>query len=560
MSEDRGEGRSEELSVSVVGAITDAVVKGIIEQKEKEKAAGCTPSRQSVSVQDEIRSENVNISDQGLVDLDENKGNSEMIDRIACQDRPEQARDRQVSGGFQWEDELTGNDCQNDEYDSDVESVDLVEADLENAKLILRKMNNYRREIRALKDKEKQRLYGGSNTKDCPMPKFPNPRSIVYRNLDISHDFKLVEYNFPRTKFSGKPGTMDIYQFMTLLKNAQEYCPVHPRDFKRILLNRLLPPALGMAHGWFANPKNDLRKVLTRLYDSFCNSISTPDARHAMKTIEVPKGTSFSAYIAELEFLGVYASRGGSHPEENALLVSLLAQEGLEHGLPEQAFKLCFRKICEVREDLGREPHIEDITAALCKISREIDYEMKTAKNFQWGRDRESFMHTNKITPMHRTNNVFKGKTDKKYSPKINTVNVEKPKTGNQGSFKGTKPAGQSGQKKTVFGKGKGQNPKVKGQANGRMHCSFCHERTHTCAMGCYSIRDDNLKVYTGPPAQVPCSLCVSEMDTEYTHPVAKCPIRPRMMRHYLEGTAIPRGAFKEYFERKRSSMKNMKQ
>lgn len=526
----------DEKKVEILDAITEPIVKGVVAQIEKEKAekeliASC---EEDPSVpKDQIQPENMS-------EHSEHAGKSHS-ERVLKEKVEQEFQD------FSW-DNKKESECENKEEKSEkfdpFKPDERLSHELQMEGYVMQRLYEFSQKLKVLEDKDKQRLYG-SNFRECPMPSFPHPSVAGYKDLDSSHDFKLVDYNFPKIKFSGKPGTTDVHMFMTLLKSAQEFCPVHPNDFKRILLNRLAPPALGMVYGWFSLPNADLRGVLNRLYDSFASNIAPEDARNAMKKFQVPKGTKFQEYLAELEYLGGFAARGGATPSENSLLVSLLMQEGLEHGLPEGAYKLCFNKICEVREDRGREPQMEEITAALSKIKREVDFEMRTAKHYVWGRDRDPFMISMKITTM-----TPKGKTEKTFS-KIHMMNVNKVSANKGQPSKGKSSNGQQGQKKTDV-KGKSQDKKVNYQvkSNSRMHCSFCNQRNHHCASPCYAIKDDNLKQYEGPPAQEPCKHCVKAFDVELTHPVKMCPIRDIMMKYYAEGKVTPVGLFKEYYER----------
>ena len=537
--------KKDEISVEIVEQLAEGIVDEREKEKEREKGERSKIKKEEPSVPlEESRVEAMSDGSDGG-----KKGGPEEDPQPDCGEYP----------GFEWDDPNKVKETCRESYDRDLDGA-LVEDDLHHSDKILDTLNFLKDGLRILQNKDKQRLYG-NNYKECPMPEFPHPTKTRYKSLENSHDFKLVEYNFPRIKFSGKPGpsSPDIHQFMTQMKHAQEFCPVHPKDFRRVLLMRLAPPALGMVHGWFSNPKTDLRKAINRLYDSFANNIDSDDARSCMKKFEVPKGTKFSIFIAELEFIGGFASRGGTNPEENSLLVSLLCQEGLEHGLPEAAYRLCFHKICEIREDLGREPYMEEIMAGLSKIKREVDFEMNRAKGFTWGRDREFFMHTNKLGPMHKTSqssntnsqgNNYKGK---KFTPKVNAVQTT------QTNSKQGKPSGQQGQKKNVFqkavkGQNSAENEKVNYQkqvSDGKKECSFCKERTHTCSSGCWSCKDDNKKQYQGPPAQEACKHCLKAFKGEQLfHPMDYCPIRPAMLAMYKKGELKPRGMFKDHVER----------
>ena len=514
-----------------------------------------------------------------------------------CEEKPGSSKDTNPSGnggnpprkgrnppGGGDDPDDSDDDC-GDEYDSDDDCEDeydepekecnkdfelegkITKKDIQDLKFLTETLNKHRDDIRKLKDIDEKRVFGRAED-DIPLPKFP--KNAKYKSLDKAADYKLVEFNFPRNKFTGKKGS-DVREFLTMMKQAQSYCPVTPREFRRVLVSRLAAPALGMVNKWMEDPTMTVKAILCRMYDTFGENIVPKEARDCCKVYEAPESFSFSKMLSELQFVAGHASRGHSNSEGAKLLDSLLVQDALAHGLPVEAHKLVYNKTCEIRDFLGgREPDVTQLINGLSKIKREVNNEMKLAKNFTWGREREDFITTQKLGPMSKKGDSYKSKSKvtsfktKKYSPKVSaaTVNAKIHKDSKvikEPTFvpkkNVPKPNPPMGHFKHVnnFNKNNRNNGPNNGQSKNRTKkdlCSFCGSWTHSSYDGCYAIMDDNCKRYTGAGAQEPCSICVKKLNVELTHPVIYCPLRKKMLEFYRIGKVTPRGLFKSHVER----------
>lgn len=457
-------------------------------------------------------------------------------------------------------DDIADSSDSDTDLDSDTDSIDEAIENGISDEYLLDKIRDFKRGIKDLKRIEHGRLHS-DNLLHIPRPRFP--KGVNYRNMNSSEDFKQIEFNYPKIKFSGSPKLrkaqdLDIYEFLSMMTEGQKHCPVSRSDFKRLLLARLAPPALGMCNTWMRDKNCTITKLFNRLYKTFSANLTPAEARNLLRKYTFPRNLSFDQALSEFQYLGDYAGRGGNSKEENALVVTFAVQDGLEYGLPPGAYKLCFNQMNDAKRYYGRELYLGELIDSLRQIADKVDLEMRHAKNHNWAKERDFLEIMNKSA---RPKAIGMSKSNKKFVHE-HSVQINEAKSlhgqGGQTKIKSPKGKGQGkGQKKAVLpdthaGQGgqKGNKVNMASGAKEKKYCSLCTSHTHNASDKCYSIVDNNGKVYEGPPTQEACPTCVRNCQRDMMHPTRLCPLRAEMVKKYKAKLAIPRGIFKAVLEK----------
>ena len=468
------------------------------------------------------------------------------------------------------------NEMSDLEYDSD--SDPLAEAANNgnlSADVLVKEICRMNKSLRNMRRVEHSKLHA-DNLVHCPRPSFPpETANFRYKSMGSSEDFKIIEFNFPRVKFSGNPKTkkafdMDVYEFLSIMVEGQKHCPVSKSDFSRLLLARLAPPALGMVKGWMLDPNCTINKICNRLFKTFGSPISPRDAKDYIRKYSIPKSLTFDQVLSEFQYLADYAGRGDRDNRENALASVYAVMDGLENSLPEQAYTICYEQILDLRRYYGREPYLGELLDSLRQVTDKVDRVLKLTKSHHWGKARDFLdFEFKKKNP---TQSSFQGtsKSNKNKGYGVNETKVQVNEANSKG-FSG-KGKGQSNQQPTAKGKGQGkgsfkgnfsgpsgqqaqqkQKPQKVDTASGaKKYCCFCGANTHNAADGCWLILDDNMKPYTGPPAQDSCRICIGKkVKKELKHPERVCPLRDKMLALYKAKWVQPKGYVKAVLEGK---------
>ena len=463
------------------------------------------------------------------------------------------------------------SDLEDFDFESDTDSIsDAINEGNFNYDFVVRQFKRYSKSLKNIRRLEHGRFHEDSLL-HIPRPSFP--AHVTYRSLDKPEDFKIIEFNFPRIKFTGNlkssnKQNMDVYEFLNTLCEGQKYCPVSKKDFIRILLARLAPPALGMVNSWLLDKNITITKLCNRLYKTFNVSIIPRDALEKIRKYLKPRNLSFDQQLSEMQYLADFAGRGGPNGHENAVAITYAVQDGLEHSLPERAYTICLSQMLEAKRFHNRELYLGELIDCLRQVAEKVDREIKMAKGFSFAKERDFLDFTSKTSQSSQSSSNNQGSSSSKgfknNKKSVNETKVQAPQKQNTQSTKGKAPSQSQGYVGKGKGQGKGQSNHAtqnnKGQqgqkvnmasgAKDKPFCSLCCGNNHKASDNCYSIVDDNLKQYQGPPTQDPCTICLRNItNKKMKHPEDMCPLRAAMIAHYKAGRYTPRGHFKRVLE-----------
>ena len=381
----------------------------------------------------------------------------------------------------------------------------------------------------------------------CPV-KPPNFRKRPARySLGNSNDLKVIQYNYSARTFHDGTKGQSIHDFLFLLSEAFKSCPVNEEDFKKLLVQRTSGPALDIVSGMIAD-KEDVEDIYSELYLTFSEGCTAHEARSILKRYTIPRSYGLSQAISEIGMLGQIAGRTGAGPKQNRHFLSTLTQDALESALPDEAWKICHKAISRERFRKGREPTFRDIRKCLRPETEHVDFLIAKNKDFKFAPKRKLF---SVCTKAHYKDEVVPAKRAK-YSNEVE-LECNDTQSGQKDSKEKGKGKGKQESKKNLNNSNKTPSSKKSNETKKEKNpkddsfCSFCGEHTHNSYQGCYSCVDENKKVYMGPGAKDPCSICLPKVKDKLRHPENYCPLRPKMLEMYKAGELRPRGKFKTW-------------
>lgn len=427
-------------------------------------------------------------------------------------------------------------------------------------------------------NKNAKKIYGNSFDR-IPLPKFEG--KTFYSILD-GFQAKTIEIIYlPRVKFTGEGG-MRVSEFLTFLTEAHDRCPVSEDDFKNILINKLQGRPMDLVNSW-KRAKYSIQNIYRSLFETFSNAITSTEAREKLSNYSFPRHFKIAQILSELTMLADYAVQGGADTDQSQLLATIYVQDALQKSLPLAAYKLCYAQINEKRREINKEPMVSELVISILEKAPEIDLELTTSRHHKFGINRKLFSVLNK-------NNDKPDKIDRPTNPRpmIAAIAGSKSAQYNNKKFDKTKAAsnrttnrfnasklnkyipkklqGRRDLRKNVYakinnykpnqesnGKSSGQNPRnnnLNAKSNSSkkvLKCSFCGALGHSASNGCWSIMDDQFKLFEGPISQVECSNCKDKLKLKLYHMVKFCPLRERMLKAYKEGLVTPRGIFRKW-------------
>ena len=132
-------------------------------------------------------------------------------------------------------------------------------------------------------------------------PEFFSPYPVLTSPAKMADSYKI----FPtRHKFSGTPkdGTMDLIEFLTLVKTAQRQCRLNEEEFLDVLLACTTGPAHSLLAEWIAN-KLSISHIFHNFTLHFDNRPTAEDARKQLASYKAPKDTNFARVSSHLSKL-----------------------------------------------------------------------------------------------------------------------------------------------------------------------------------------------------------------------------------------------------------------
>ena len=422
-----------------------------------------------------------------------------------------------------------------------------------------------------------------------PLPDFSKPTHSLlnpYHSRTIDTVFNHIKYD-PR-------GSTRIAEFLTSLTEAQKHCPVSREDFLRLLLSKCSGRALELVTIW-SRSKHSIEHIYKGLFDAFDDSFDSSEIRKLLSTYKFPRYFKLRIVLAELQILISQALRAGSTETEGILLMSILLQDTLRQCMPMGANKIINVELNKLKRCKLREPHVNEIVEALLEQSSEIDFEIQSATGYQFGPPREPyslsdrkgkdvFQNKKKVSFFKRAKvNSLEGSTFKKgnvssepkkvYSRPTPTPSFSRPnstpsstrpnstpsssKFTPRGGNSNNKPAGSNNRtskgpnmskRKLSFNSNKAMDKFKKFSPRRLSSCSLCGSLGHEASETCYSIVDNNFRIFEGPPSQIHCSNCYEKLNKRFYHIVKFCPLRTFMIESYKKGLFTPRGIFKKYY------------
>jgi hypothetical protein len=355
---------------------------------------------------------------------------------------------------------------------------------------------------------------------------------------------------FPvKGKFSGNNGTdsLTIHEFFNNMAVAQEQMRLTEKEFIHMLLMCTAGKAHELITQW-SNQNESIKNIYYNLSLQYDRRITPELARQKLTNLMAAKNTDLPRHISNIMSLADRASYALPQGSSRQAYYNNEAIQALIRSLPPTSKSVCSNLFHSLSAKARRAITFMELSRPLNSLRDTIDLDIK--------QNGMSFVNTNKPSSSNSKNRKGKGKGYSTYS--VGTVHEEnstyeenqgKQRTqykqnqtaGNQGNtavaYQSNVPYAVNTKSNTGY-KGNNGAQKQQGyinstQANAgkggkqRRYCSLCGKTTHTAAMGCRNMKDNNGQVVAIQPAQATCNICPATVVPRLNHPAYLCPFRP---------------------------------
>jgi hypothetical protein len=387
------------------------------------------------------------------------------------------------------------------------------------------------------------------NESTCPPPFFSPVPSITTGHLR-NEAMKCFPTRAP--KFAG--GTtnlrdgMDIIEFLSAMKTAQEYCKLSEKEFKQFLLLCTTGRAHALLSEWIELGES-IPTIFHNLVMHFDRRLTPESAKELLFNYRAPKSLS----LKEVETnIMLWVSRAATMLPAGSSRIAYYNMEIIQtliRSLPPSSSARVQSVFNTLSARLGRAAQATELSRALNIDRHSIDLDIKRngvdkhnrlvsvpkllKKKPNSGRvyvlnatpdpriiasqnryiNNQPRVYSTMVQGSHTTNrNNYSGNRQKTFSkgPNQNTARPSRPTTQNK-NFRGSKNKNQSFRQT---------------KHTSRDYCSLCGHKDHIASEDCpYMVSDTGAKVHMMPTHST-CALCPKNISPRLNHPSIFCPYR----------------------------------
>ena len=366
---------------------------------------------------------------------------------------------------------------------------------------------------------------------------------------------------FPtRHKFTGsvKDGSMDVVEFLRLIRSAQLHTGLSEEEFKEMMLASTTGKPHALLVAWMAH-EEDVPTIFHNLMIHFDRSISPEVAKQQLHEYKAPKGSTLAKVETHIMLL---ADRAAIMLPAGASRDSYYNMERIQtliKCLPPHSSSLVQSKFNDLSAKLNHAATAAQLSCALNGLRHVIDKDIQ-----EHGADRRLKVAT-KIKPYQnirprrvntfsvsqpinntsqlmnnahrynsRTNSLHSSLRPVSHRSRITTYHTGQAR-GKSSSHRGRSIAhrnpnfqqlGHRDNTGRFLARRSGpQRPNTFRQTQGS-YCSLCGRKDHTSAQGCPFIVTDQGKNIKIMPTLGTCSACPARITTRLNHPSSLCPFR----------------------------------
>jgi len=368
-------------------------------------------------------------------------------------------------------------------------------------------------------------------------------------------------------KFSGqnRDGSMDILEYLSIIKAAQAQCNLSESEFKEMLLASTTGKAHVLIAAWI-NLEEDPASIFHNLLLHYDKRETPEEARMKLYTYKAPKYSNLNEVEAHIMHLARRAVDNLPQGPSRKAAYQMEFIQGLVRSLPPHSAMEIQSINNNLSARLGRAATAVEISRALNAIKHSIDMDIKnngqdTMRKFG-SNIKTPYKGSNRITrhsayALTRGNNTH-GTNTAQYAPNrgnnIHGTNTAQyaPRRPNQGlgynpsQMRQSRPyqTRQFTMRTNYNGTGANNyaapqfqrisNPNRMPLGNNKRaqnntqinYCSLCGKKDHTVKDGCPNMVDDNGDQVQCFPSHGTCQICPEKVSPRLNHNAVYCPYR----------------------------------
>ena len=359
-------------------------------------------------------------------------------------------------------------------------------------------------------------------------------------------------------RFSGQPGRdngMDIIEFLSALKTAQEYCKLSEKEFKQFLLLCTTGRAHTLIMEWI-NLQESIPTIFHSLLMHFDKRMTPESAKELLFSYKAPRNLSLKEVETNIMLWVSRASALLPAGPSRIAYYNMEIVQTLIRSLPPMSSARVQSVFNTLSARLGRAALATELSRALNIDRHAIDTDIRqngVDKNYKAASynqkkprravsyavsipvQQQSPVKNNNNNNNYKKNNVYNQNGNRPNRVKVyNTTatpfpfrNQNKP-VGFQNRSSKNRPNAQ----KNANTRGNPQRGNFRSNSNKhhasnkRNYCSLCGKHDHIASQGCpHMVSDSGVRVGVMPTHQN-CTACPARVNPRLNHPAALCPFR----------------------------------
>jgi hypothetical protein len=371
---------------------------------------------------------------------------------------------------------------------------------------------------------------------------------------DLQHKAEIMKMFPIRHKFTGsmQDSSMDIVEYLGLMRDAQNECNLSEKEFKAMLMASTTGKPHALIREWIAN-EEDIPTIYHNLIIHYDKRIAPEQAKTELSTYKVPKNSNLAKVEAHLMALANRAATMLPAGPSRTAFYNMEVIHALIRGLPPSSSSLVQMKYNELSARQGRAATVAELSRALHSVRYAIDKDIKTN-----GQNRTADP-VNPRTGIQRAKELsrrgaYKYKTSYAVTQPVSNIPMVQhypsrdttymadnsgtqraPQRGRSNStsrrFPNSRSNSQPGTNRSRPGNFRQGNTSnfQRPQSGTRVpnrYCSLCGKKDHVAAQGCPYIVNDAGTVVKMMPTLGTCQACPANIVPRLNHPSQLCPYR----------------------------------
>ena len=340
---------------------------------------------------------------------------------------------------------------------------------------------------------------------------------------------------------------MDISEFLSTIKTAQEQCRLSEKEFKELLLQSTTGKAHSLLSEWISS-KDTVATIFHSFLIHFDKRISPEECKQQLFVYKAPKTSNLARVESHIMSLAHRASTLIPAGESRNQLKDMEIIQALIRCLPQHSSTLVQNTYSSLSARLERGATANELSRALNLIRHSIDLDIrqngvdqikrsKMVPNTTNMRNKKyttyavspataPIVHKRNVTIRSPTqNNTMRTFVSNSHGRGMGRRNFSRPSGPNNNRFKPRFSSNQTRPSRPGFSRTSNFHPNNVRQGP-TDYCSLCGKKDHTANDGCPHMVTDQGVTVGMMPTHGTCSLCPARISPRLNHPSAFCPYR----------------------------------